>query len=292
MKVIIYSRVSTEKQTIEQQERTVNEWLEAHHLEATNEISEEGVSGSVSYKDRNLGKVVLPMLEEGDVLIVAEISRIGRSMSDINKFINDELRPRKVRLVIVQMGIDLNCAKMKAIDEMLLFSFSFAAQLERELIQERTRSALEVRKRKLKENGQFTSKKGRVCKSLGRPKQADTSKATAASASSRKKAAAEKPCNKAIWACVEQCTNGFKDLRVASFEAAAFMLRQMGMRTATGKELTGQRVRTAYYNLRHVMTDFDYVRKDSARYRVMQEKGLERPAGWAEQKAACLGKKK
>lgn len=114
MKVIIYSRVSTEKQTIEQQERTVNEWLEAHHLAATNEISEEGVSGSVSYKDRNLGKVVLPMLEEGDVLIVAEISRIGRSMSDINKFINDELRPRKVRLVIVQMGIDLNCAKMKA----------------------------------------------------------------------------------------------------------------------------------------------------------------------------------
>ena len=61
-KVIIYSRVSTEKQTIAQQERTVFEWLKAHNIEATHTISDEGVSGGVSYRDRNLGKDVTPML--------------------------------------------------------------------------------------------------------------------------------------------------------------------------------------------------------------------------------------
>lgn len=84
------------------------------------------------------------------MLIVAEISRLGRSMSDLNKLINDELKPRKIRLVIVQMGIDLNCGMIKAMDEMILFAFSFAAELERELIQERTKSALEVKKNKLR----------------------------------------------------------------------------------------------------------------------------------------------
>lgn len=60
-KVIIYSRVSTEKQTLAQQERTVFEWLKAHNIEATHTISDEGVSGGVSYRDRNLGKDVTPM---------------------------------------------------------------------------------------------------------------------------------------------------------------------------------------------------------------------------------------
>ena len=52
-KVIIYSRVSTDRQTLDQQERTVYEWLKAHGMTATHTISDEGVSGGVSYRDRN-----------------------------------------------------------------------------------------------------------------------------------------------------------------------------------------------------------------------------------------------
>ena len=274
MKVIIYSRVSTEKQTVEQQERTVNEWLQAHGITATHEIAENGVSGKVSYKDRELGKVVLPMLEKGDILIVAEISRIGRSMSDINKFVNDELKPRGVRLVIVQMGIDLDCSKMKAIDEMLLFAFSFSAQMERELIQERTQSALDVRKRKLEEDGQFISKSGRVVKKLGRPKGCSTTKAVQTAMEKRKEEARNKPCNKMIWSVVKKCTNDFKELTTANFADAAIMLQQMDVFSSTGKVLTKERVRNAYYNLRNVFTDYQYVRKDSVKYRLLIEEGL------------------
>lgn len=145
-KVYLYSRVSTDQQTLAQQERTVYEWLNAHHMKVDRIVSDEGVSGGVSYADRKLGKELLPMTVEGDMIIVSEISRLGRSMFDLSKLIHTELKPRKLRLVVVSMGIDLNCAKMTAIDELILNNFSFAAQLEKQLISERTLSALAVKK--------------------------------------------------------------------------------------------------------------------------------------------------
>jgi DNA invertase Pin-like site-specific DNA recombinase len=109
-------------------------------------ISDDGVSGGVSYAERNLGKKLLPKTKEGDMIIVSEISRLGRSMFDLNLLIHNELKPRKLRLVVVSMGIDLRCDKITAIDELILNNFSFAAQLEKQLIQERTLSALQVKK--------------------------------------------------------------------------------------------------------------------------------------------------
>jgi DNA invertase Pin-like site-specific DNA recombinase len=67
-------------------------------------------------------------------------------MFNISELIHKELKPRKIRLVCVNMGIDLNCAKMTAIDELIISNFSFAAQLEKQLISERTRSALCIKK--------------------------------------------------------------------------------------------------------------------------------------------------
>jgi len=110
-------------------------------------VSDEGISGGVSYKERNLGKVLLPKTHEGDMIIVSEISRLGRSMFNLSELIHKELKPRKIRLVCVNMSIDLNCAKMTAIDELIISNFSFAAQLEKQLISERTLSALEVKRK-------------------------------------------------------------------------------------------------------------------------------------------------
>lgn len=146
-RVFLYSRVSTSQQTLAQQERTAYEWLNAHHMKVDEVVSDEGISGGVSYADRSLGKTLLPRMVEGDMLIVSEVSRLGRSMFDLSKLIHTELKPRKIRLVCVSMGIDLNCAKMTAIDELILSNFSFAAQLEKQLISERTLSALEVKRK-------------------------------------------------------------------------------------------------------------------------------------------------
>ena len=57
MKVYLYSRVSTAEQTLQQQERTAYDWLGSHNLTVDEVISDEGISGGVSYKERNLGKI-------------------------------------------------------------------------------------------------------------------------------------------------------------------------------------------------------------------------------------------
>lgn len=235
MKVIEYGRVSTDKQTLEQQNRTVKEWLSRNGLKADIVVTEEGISGGVTYKKRKLGTEVLPLLEDRDMLIVAEISRLGRSMSDLNKLINDELKPRKIRLVIVQMGIDLNCGMIKAMDEMILFAFSFAAELERELIQERTKSALEVKKKQIEENGYFISKTGNRCTSLGGTTTGQA-KGGKANGEKRRKEAMESSTNRIIAELLRDCTTP------QDVDKVADKLNAMGLKTHSGLEFTRNRL--------------------------------------------------
>ena len=145
------------------------------------------------------------------MFIVAEVSRSDRAMSESNKFVDDELKPRGVRVVIVQMGIDLDCSHLKEIDEMLLIAFSFSAQMEREISQEGTKSELEVSKQKLAEDGEVISKSGKVVKKVGRPRKCDLSNEQKAGTEKRKKEAAEKPCKKDIWNVGKKCTKDFTE---------------------------------------------------------------------------------
>ncbi len=195
MKVYEYSRISTQGQNFAQQHNSVEEYVSAKGWSVIGTVTDKGVSGAVSYKDRNLYKLIQRM-EPGDVLIVSEISRLGRSMSDLSKLVNDELKPRKLRLIVVKMNLDLDCSNLKAIDEMILFAFSFSAQIEKELIQERTQSALDVRKHKLANGESFISKAGNMCTALGRPKGCKASEnAIKASALSRRNKARCNPHN-------------------------------------------------------------------------------------------------
>ena len=182
-----YIRFSTDKQDETQQVQAIHEWSQPRGIVIDVIETDEGVSGGISYRDRKLYSMVNKM-RKGDVLIVSEISRLGRSMSDLNKLINDELKPRGVRLIVIKMGLDLDCANLKAIDEMIFFAFSFAAQVEKEMIQQRTKSALDARKEILEKEGGFFSKNGNWCRHLGRKKGCDTSKASkvSAAASARK----------------------------------------------------------------------------------------------------------
>lgn len=179
-----YIRFSSDKQDETQQVQALTEYAEKQGLTIDSIEKDEGISGGVSYKDRNLNKLVR-MLKKGDALIVSEISRLGRSMSDLNVLVNEELKPRGVRLIVVKMGIDLDCSNIRAVDQMLLYSFSFAAQVEKELIQQRTQSALDARKKLIDEDGGFVSKAGNFCTHLGQKKGADTSAATRASNAKR-----------------------------------------------------------------------------------------------------------
>lgn len=174
--VAAYIRFSTLAQEETQQIHAISEYAKTKNLTIDAIEKDEGVSGGVSFRERKLFGLIKRM-KAGDTLITTEISRLGRSMSDLNILVNEELKPRGIRLIVIKMGIDLNCADLTAVDQMLLYAFSFAAQLEKEMIVQRTQSALDARKELIKTDGGFISKAGNFCTHLGGKKGDDMTEA-------------------------------------------------------------------------------------------------------------------
>ena len=251
MNVIVYMRVSTDKQDLSQQENTVNEWLKANRLKATKTVTDEGISGGVSYRARRLGTDLLPMMSCGDILLVSELSRLGRSMSDISMFVNNELCPRGVRLVAPKSGYDVDTAAMNAQSQLMLQLLTFAAQMEKELIQARTQSAMDVRKNAIKEKGGFVAKKsGRYITKLGAT--ADTlQKACKAAAIAKRTRAASSPINVALWEILQEVSGGQRPT-TAQLQRGVLMCAERELRTPTGKTINVARLRNTYYTLRKV----------------------------------------
>jgi len=250
-KVFVYLRVSTSEQTFMQQKNAVDEWLTFHGMKADDYVGDEGISGGVTYKKRKLASLVERM-EEGDALVVSEISRLGRTMSDLNKFVNDELKPRKLRLIVIKMGLDLDCSHLKAVDEMILFAFGFSAQIEKEMIQGRTQEAMSAIKKDIAENGFHISKKGKKITRLGTPK---TISRTAIDAAAEKKAeeARKNPANIFFKKYVDAyCarTHG-----VINYKKLAKELNALDQKTPTGMPYTEQRARAMYSKIKKLYTE-------------------------------------
>lgn len=252
MKVYAYLRVSTEHQDFQQQTNTINDFLKHKKLKIDEVYSDEGVSGGVTYKKRKLYDL-LNAMSEGDVLVVSEISRLGRSMSDLNKLVNDDMKVRKLRLIVVNMGLDLDCANLKAIDEMILFAFSFSSQIEKEMIQERTRNALDARRKAIEKDGYFISKTGRKCTKLGGGAMSESARIKTAEKLMRK--AKSHPINEFFSKYIKAWEARNNRLTASSnrsdFERIAKELNLLGMRTQTGLEYTATRVRALWVRMKN-----------------------------------------
>lgn len=221
-----------------QQAHAVQEYAEHHGMTVDETVKDEGVSGGVSYKNRNLYGLVEKM-REGDILLVSEISRLGRSMGDLNKLVNDELKPRKVRLVAIKSGIDINCHQMKAQDEITLSFFGFAAQLEKELIQARTQSAIDARKSQIEESGGFWSKTGRYCTHLGNKKGVDMRMAAVAGAAANRDAAFQWRATSPLFLVVENMVRaGKRDVEILKKAEELYKAAPKVYCTRTGKPLS------------------------------------------------------
>ena len=258
-KVCAYLRVSTDSQNLMQQQNAINEYIKYKGLTITDVVTDEGVSGGVSYKDRHLYNLI-QSLNEGDVIVVSEISRLGRSMSDLNKLVNEELKPRKIRLIIITMGLDLDCSNLKAIDEMILFAFSFSAQVEKEMIQERTRNALEARKKKIVNEGGFYSKKGKWCTKLGNDGK-HTQAASIASAKKRQAVARENASNLAVYKYIRSWEKRNialnKETPRKVYEELSDILNELGYTTPTGLEFNQLRLRAMWDKLKNLYKDIN-----------------------------------
>lgn len=187
MKTIIYRRASTDLQAYDQQNRTIQIWLDQNGIKADIE-REEKISGSKSHKERILFSVIHEC-EPGDQIVVSEFSRLSRSMSDAANIV-DLCVSRGANLVSIKENLRIQADNPNDITTKLMtMIFGLAAELERENIRSRTQSGLNCIKDTIKKQGYAVGRRsGRVFTKLGNDVIEDyRQEAQAASAASRKK---------------------------------------------------------------------------------------------------------
>jgi DNA invertase Pin-like site-specific DNA recombinase len=135
-----YIRVSTDKQTVENQRYEINQFCEKNLLTVNKWIAEV-ISGTKKAEARKLGKL-LKKMKKDDILICSELSRLGRNLLMIMGILN-ECMNRDIQVWTLKdnyrLGSDIN-------SKVLAFAFGLSAEIERELISQRTKEAL-ARKR-------------------------------------------------------------------------------------------------------------------------------------------------
>ena len=140
MSVIAYVRVSTEMQTLENQEYEILNYCRKAGITIDRWVS-ESVSGMVSLEKRALGKVIRRM-QKGDLIVCTELSRLGRNMLMVMSILN-ACSQKGVAIHTIKDGFDLSDSINSKI---IAFAFALAAEIERNLISQRTKEALAVRK--------------------------------------------------------------------------------------------------------------------------------------------------
>ncbi|MCI9641293.1 MAG: master DNA invertase Mpi family serine-type recombinase [Eubacterium sp.] len=135
-----YIRVSSDKQTVENQRFEINHFANENGFEIDGWI-EETISGTKNYDKRQLGKL-LKKVTADDVIICSELSRLGRNLFMIMEILNICMnKDCKVWTIKdhYRLGDDIA-------SKVLAFAFGLSAEIERNLISQRTREALARKK--------------------------------------------------------------------------------------------------------------------------------------------------
>lgn len=148
MKIYAYCRVSTEQQNLDRQEDAIKKYVEENNINIDVWFADK-ISGKNFERDNYLQ--MKELTEEGDVIIIKELDRFGRSMNAIK----EEWRyfmDKGVKIVVIDMPLissDLSGTKtldMQFISNMVFEMLCYMAEKEREKISQRTREGLRARK--------------------------------------------------------------------------------------------------------------------------------------------------
>jgi putative DNA-invertase from lambdoid prophage Rac len=141
-KVIAYIRVSTDRQDVNNQRLEILDYARRNDFKVDDFIEIE-VSSRKSQKDRRIEEL-MEKLAPADTLIVSELSRLGRSTSEVIDLVN-EMIGKKVNLFAIKQGLRIS-SKMDMQTKVIVTMFSLFAELERDIISERTKAALAGKK--------------------------------------------------------------------------------------------------------------------------------------------------
>lgn len=135
-----YIRVSSDKQTVENQRFEILNFCRREGITVDGWI-EETVSGTKAYDKRQLGRL-LGKVKKDDLIICSELSRLGRNLFMIMEILN-HCMTKECRVWTIKdnyrLGDDIQ-------SKVLAFAFGLSAEIERNLISQRTREALARKK--------------------------------------------------------------------------------------------------------------------------------------------------
>lgn len=140
MTVFAYLRVSTDDQDANSQRQGVEQFAKDNGWKIDEYIVDEGVSGAKDPTVRNLGPL-LEKTKKDDIIICSEISRLGRDLYMVMDILH-ECMEKECRIYTVKdhfvLGDDMQ-------SKVLAFAFGLSAEIERQMIRQRTREGLALR---------------------------------------------------------------------------------------------------------------------------------------------------
>ncbi len=157
-----YIRVSTDKQTVKNQKIAIREYARKYRIRNL-QWYEETISGTKALKKRVLGKMI-DDLQPGDTVIITEISRLGRSMFVIMDAI-EKCMKKGIKVIAIKEGFTI---EDNIQSKVLLFAFSLSAEVERDLLSERTKMGLERARKQGKQIGRKKGQKPKRYKLTGK----------------------------------------------------------------------------------------------------------------------------
>jgi DNA invertase Pin-like site-specific DNA recombinase len=140
---VAYIRASTDKQDIQNQRLQILDYANTHKLRI-DEFIAITISSRKNTKQRRIDEL-LAKLTDLDTLVVTELSRLGRSTAEVIALVN-ELVQRQIRLVVLKQNLDIQPGQQDMSSKIIITLFSLFAELERDLISQRTKEALAVKK--------------------------------------------------------------------------------------------------------------------------------------------------
>jgi len=157
-----YIRVSTDKQTMENQRFEILKFADEKKLHIDRWI-EETISATKKLSDRKLGALIERMHED-DMLIVSELSRLGRSLLEVMSILHT-LMERDVKVFTTRGRYELG---NNISSKVLAFAFALSAEIERSMISSRTKEALARKKSEGKRLGRPKGKLSATTKLTGK----------------------------------------------------------------------------------------------------------------------------
>ncbi|WP_428041338.1 recombinase family protein [Candidatus Avelusimicrobium fimicolum] len=140
MSVYSYLRVSSDKQDVQSQNQCITDFAGKNGWKIDEQIVDDGVSGSIDYHKRMLGNL-LEKVKEKDIIIVSEISRLGRNLLMVMEILNFCMKAGATVYSVkdnYKLGDDIQ-------SKVLAFAFGLSAEIERKMIQARTKEGLQLR---------------------------------------------------------------------------------------------------------------------------------------------------